>query len=155
MEISPAGQNGDGLGLNQSGSNFLNQGNIYIWAKSIDNATQSSGCVVAVQFPNGGLVSDLPVFTSTTTINLQRSLSHPGVLSEASCPPGATCRVQIMGIVRVQSDASGLGASQYGTTGATRCRATPSNTFDAGTFVVKMQPGAVSANAFFWGSIMQ
>ena len=72
-----------------------------IWARSIDNVTQASGCVVAVVITSTG-TEGVAVVTSTTTY-IDVSAKTPGVFLE-SCSPGSICRVGIRGIFRVYYD---------------------------------------------------
>ena len=126
-----------------------------LYAKSMDGATQSSGCVVVVYFPDGGAATDLPLFTSTTTSPVGYATAKAGVLLE-SCSPLSTCKVGF-GTgqpYRIQADSSGLSAGDPSfTTSATRCRAAAQAVYNDNAHGTKMQSGAVSANAFFWARL--
>ena len=83
------------------------------WAKSIDGATQSSGCVVLARMNNGSDTGILQ-FTSTTTVNLDIGVAAdngmPCVLGE-QCAPGAICRIGCFGAYRVRDLTEGASAS--------------------------------------------
>ena len=91
-----------------------------IWAKSVDGATQSSGCVVAMTMSSAGNSATETAFlqfTSTTTSALNSAL---GVLHE-QCVPGAVCRVAVGGLVRVRAEAGIALGNCVRTTSANRC----------------------------------
>jgi len=78
---------------------------IAIYATSVDGATQSSGCIVAVKM-DGNLITDSKVFTSSTTLEGQDKKVQgiiPGVLLE-TCAQDALCKVGIRGIYHVVGD---------------------------------------------------
>lgn len=91
-----------------------------IWAKSVDGATQSSGCVVVFRMTdigNSSSESAKLVFTSTTTSAANAAL---GVLHE-QCIPGAFCRVAVGGLVRARAESGIVVGNCMRTTSATRC----------------------------------
>lgn len=107
-----------GLGLGPTGG-ATDSAAIWIWAKSVDGATQSSGCFVNITFPSASL-AETATFTSSTTA----SSTPAGILLENSCSPGSTCKVGIMGIFRIVSDSvASIGATAQNS--ATRCRVNP------------------------------
>jgi hypothetical protein len=117
--------------------NMLNSSGVAVWAKSIDGITQSSGCLVAMQFANtnakGAWFSATAdtatlVFTSTTTTLTNVGVAiMPGVLLD-TCAPLSVCHVGIKGIFRVQTTGA---SSQYPDFTTTRCAAGADNAFDA------------------------
>ncbi len=122
--------NSDGLGMNLFG--------LTMWAKSIDGASQSSGCVVAAGMVNGS-VGNVMQFTSTTSAALDFNIGGhtPAVLLE-TCAPGAFCRLGVFGIYRVYSTNVGIdySSSQFPQTAATRCQVAASGANpDAGTII--------------------
>lgn len=96
---------------------------IAVWAKSMDGATQSSGCVVAVTQNSTGTATT--IFTSTTTL-IDVSIIVPGVLLE-SCAPLTFCRVGIKGIFQVSYSLNT--GSGYVSSGG-RCLASDDANFD-------------------------
>lgn len=127
-----------------------------IWAVSTDGATQSSGCVVSVLFPDGGGSGDVPTFTSTTTNNSHLNGYRAGVLLE-SCVPGSKCKVGLgpHQPYRIRADSGGIAAAAGFLFSATRCRAGSQAAFNDNLHGFKMQTGAVSANAFFWAILRE
>jgi hypothetical protein len=117
--------------------NMLNSSGVAVWAKSIDGITQSSGCLVAMQFANtnakGAWFSASAdtatlVFTSTTTTLTNVGVAiMPGVLLD-TCAPLSICHVGIKGMFRVQTTGA---SSQYPDFTTTRCAAGADNAFDA------------------------
>jgi hypothetical protein len=117
--------------------NMLNSSGVAVWAKSIDGITQSSGCLVAMQFANtnakGAWFSATAdtatlVFTSTTTTLTNVGVAiMPGVLLD-TCAPLSVCHVGIKGIFRVQTTGA---SNQYPDFTTTRCAAGADNAFDA------------------------
>lgn len=92
---------------------------ITIWAKSVDGATQSSGCVVLLAMSDPGNNSSenaILTFTSTTTADAYT----PAVLYENSCAPSAFCRVSVAGLVRAKAN-TGLAVGNSLNSSATRC----------------------------------
>lgn len=81
-----------GVELNTSGN--------AVWAKSIDGASQSSGCLVSVGMNNTTPTGFLTWTSTTTSIDLAQTLTMPGVLLE-TCAPGVICRVGISGVYRI------------------------------------------------------
>jgi hypothetical protein len=116
---------------------MLNSSGVAVWAKSIDGVSQSSGCLVAMQFMNtnakGAWFSASAdtatlVFTSTTTTLTNVGVAiMPGVLLD-TCAPLSVCHVGIKGIFRVRTTGA---SSQYPDFTTTRCAAGADNAFDA------------------------
>jgi hypothetical protein len=92
-----------GIGLGNVSGTQLNNVD-YIWAKSIDGATQSTGCFVVVGVANGNnATSNSLTYTSTTTAITGNML---GVLMDNSVAPGSYARIAIRGLVRMKAIAS-------------------------------------------------
>lgn len=133
------------------GGSLVNISKDVYWAKSMDGAVQSSGCIVVANMPDGGAVADFLTFSSTATVALDMTRKLGCVLVEPSCTPLTFCRIQCGGIARVQIDANGLNASQFFCASSTRCRGQANNSFFDNTAIGKpLQTGAVGANAFIW-----
>lgn len=96
------GSPGSYLELNTSDGLEMNLSGMSVFAKSVDGASQSSGCVVTVGM-SGNTPASFLRFTSTTTPNLDMATVQvrPGVLLE-SCAPGSFCRVGISGMYRAK-----------------------------------------------------
>ena len=131
----------------QGATNPLNVAAVAYQAVSIDGATQSSGCVVAVTFSTGSAAGVMQ-FTSSTTIWNSVDQST-GILLE-SCVPGSTCRVGLGGIYRLQAGAL-IGDAQFITPSTVRCRVDGVSTWDGTTIGRKMSgPSGVSPSEFVW-----
>ena len=107
-----------------------------IWAKSVDNITQASGCVVAVVITSTG-TNGVAVVTSTTTY-IDVTTKTPGVLLE-SCSPGALCRVGISGIFRVNFGYN-TGSGYLTNSNSARCIVTDTSAFDGNTIGYQAGP---------------
>ncbi len=115
------------IGGSPSNNSFTTaNGAIGYWMKSLDGATQSSGCVVTVGLGDfAGGQKDEPstmVFTSSTT----GSSLPPSVLLE-TCAPGAFCRVAMFGPVRAQCTSGLFAVNNPIEMLATRCLAQTNN----------------------------
>ena len=131
----------------QGAANPLNVAAVAYSAQSIDGATQSSGCVVAVTFSTGSAAGVMQ-FTSSTTIWNSVDQST-GILLE-SCVPGSTCRIGMGGIFRLQAGAL-IGDAQFITPSTTRCRVDGVSTWDGTVVGRKMSgPSGVSPSEFVW-----
>ena len=110
---------GSGVGVGISTGS--NKGAI-VWeyAKSVDGATQSSGCLVMLGMSDGTDTAET-TFTSTTTATLH----GPGGILLESCAPGSVCKVAVHGWARVRMGSSvGTSAVNQGMASFTeRCRA--------------------------------
>ena len=145
---------GGSIIIGTPGSSLINTYDGVFWAQSVDGATQSSGCLVAADFPDGGGVNDYFRFSSTTTVGLSIVRKLACVLVEASCAPLSFCRIQCRGIARVQIDSNGINSSQFYGFSTTRCRGQADNSYYDNSAVGKpLQAGAVAANAFFWTNL--
>lgn len=129
--------------------NPLNVGQGVYWATSLDGASQSSGCVVAVYFSSGSADGAMR-FTSSTTI--WNSVDQTtGVLLE-SCAPSRPCRVATSGIYRLQAGPL-IGDADFITPSTTRCKVAGVGTWDGTVFGRKMTGQAgVSPSEFLWVS---
>lgn len=122
----------------------------FVYAKSIDGTTQSSGCVVAVQMPSD-TTSAVMTFTSTDTVtfNFSTNQARPGVLLE-SCTPPSVCRVGVQGVYHVL--AQGSFNNQLPALSGTRCQVAGGGT--AGTSAVGYGVTNGGFTAGKWGWLM-
>jgi hypothetical protein len=114
--------------------NLLNVPQGAILAKSIDGATQSTGCIVAVSVNSSGSNAET-VFTSTTTNLVPVNVGiTAGVLLDP-CAPGQICRVGTLtgSIYRVNVGAMG-GSGRWCGFHSTRCQVECNET--TGSFVI-------------------
>lgn len=116
--------------------------NVY-WAKSVDGASQSSGCLVAMSISDGA--NNNLVFTSTTSQPTTLSAIMPGVLLE-TCAVGVKCRVGTSGIYHVQTSASVSG--QFVGFSATRCKFSPNGPLDSSVIGYPLQ--AIGGAQWAW-----
>lgn len=125
-----------------------------VWAMSIDGATQSSGCIVAVN-TNSNLDTATLVFTSTTS-GITIYQAGVGVLME-SCAPSSICKIGMSTNrpYRFQADSSGVGSGNTFRFSSTRCRVTDYPGFDSNTRGGHMFPDTILANQWFWGRLIQ
>lgn len=138
----------DGLMLNLSGS--------AVYAKSVDGATQSSGCVVAIGM-SGSAANAVMRFTSTTTANMvldNNTALRGGVLLE-SCAPGSFCRVGTDGFYRVKT--TNLSYTPAGNSAlnfsSTRCSVVAAGSSPAIMTIVGFFTSISDASGNFWMSL--
>lgn len=108
------------VGFGSSAAGTTGRHPITVWAKSVDGATQSSGCVVALSMSDAGNSSSenaFMQFTSTTSVDQY----GPAVLLDNTCAPGAYCRVAVSGLVRATGK-SGIAIGVCVATSDTRCQ---------------------------------
>lgn len=133
-----------GISLGPITGTSLNQFD-YVYAQSFDGASQSSGCVVAINVGNGNnATSNFLTFTSTTS---QTNVSWYGVLMDNNVLPGQQGRIAIRGLVRMQSNASQT-VGQNIQPAATRCQGV-----SIGTFVQQGFGHYMAADGTTWATV--
>lgn len=132
---------------NADGGATTNQG-VFVYAKSVDGATQSSGCVVAVQMPSQSS-SAIMQFTSTSTAGFDFSTNQarPGVLLE-SCSPTSICKVGVKGVYRITSSATFN--TSLPAMSSTRCQVQGSGTMGTNAIGWGVTSGGFTAGAGGW-----
>ncbi len=99
----------DGTGINNSNGNSLNNAGQWVWAKSVDGATQSSGCVMAVSVSGANPDSFLTATSTTSTLAIGSSNAGAGIagILMNTCVPGEICKFGIAGVYRVATNDPG------------------------------------------------
>lgn len=135
---------------NSGNAKYLDTG-IAIWAKSVDGATQSSGCIVGVTM-SGAVDTANAQFTSTTSataFQVNNTGVYPGILLTPSCVPGTYCLVGIAGIFRVTS--AGTFSGPFFTNSTTRCQiGSNGTTFDGLAYGYLMNTAGCTAGQPCW-----
>lgn len=113
------------------------------WAKSVDGASQSAGCLVAGTYLADNSSSAQFVFSSTTTQPTTNANRLIGCVLLETCAPGAICRICCHGDALITVDGNGIGNGfvQYS---ATRCQATTKNTED-GSVGIPLNTGVITS----------
>lgn len=111
---------GAGIEYGLSTSSAAYSYNNFIYARSVDGATQSSGCLVVINLSTTTSPVGAPWwnFTSTTTNNTVGML---GVLAQNSCTAGSICKVQVHGLTFITAAATIGTVGNFVITSTTRC----------------------------------